>query len=74
MSSFNIDLQNSRNLTDCCNTYQKEFIRIQKNQGRVAAVSDKYNLRYKAALRYLQLRPEIIQEYSSVEDVMQLII
>lgn len=38
MSSFNIDLQNSRNLTDCCNTYQKEFIRIQKKQGRVAAV------------------------------------
>ncbi|WP_285004985.1 hypothetical protein [Lactococcus garvieae] len=73
MSSFKINLQNAKNLADCCNAYQNEFIRIQNIQGWAAAVTSKYNLRYEAALRYVRLRPEVLQAHNSVEEVMQLI-
>ncbi|WP_014386589.1 MULTISPECIES: hypothetical protein [Lactococcus] len=73
MFSFEKELDTAETLADCCNAYQNEFIRIQNIQGWAAAVTAKYNLRYEAALRYVGLRPEVLQEYNSVEDVMQLI-
>lgn len=74
MSPFRDELENCKTLADCCNAYQSEFIRIQKTQGWPAALSAKYSLRHKAADMYIKLYPEVMYEYITLEEVMQLIV
>lgn len=74
MSSFRDELEKCKTLGDCCNAYQSEFIRIQKTQGWPAAISAKSSLRRKAVDMYIKLYPEVMYEYKTLEEVMQLIV
>ena len=73
MFSFEKELDTAETLADCCNAYQNELIRIQKIRGLAAALAERPLLQSKAANMYIRLFPEVMYEYETVEDVMQLI-